>query len=320
MVKNLESGAVGEDEEDFKIGGVEFVMGAAMMEAEGLDPRTLEEAKAQSDWPMWKEAMEKELEVLCKANTWTVVERPPSKNIVGCKWVFQIKKNALGQIEKYKARLVARGFTQVYGVDYMEMFAPVAKLSSLHTILAIAARNDWPIEVFNFNSAFLNGQLDEEIFMQLPPGFEDTNSSTLVARVSKAIYSLKQAGCTWYTALHNALEGIGFKRSNYDDGVFYAQICAGLVVLAIHVDDCTITGNTQALLNTFKVKINARYTMMDLGPISWLLGISVARNRKKLHHYFISAKLHQVHTCALQPHGCQTTLDPYGSEYQLLKG
>ena len=280
MVKNMEAGAVGEDEEDLEIGGVEFVMGAATMEAEGLDPRTLEEAKARSDWPMWKEAMEKELEALRKASTWTVVERPPGKNIVGCKWVFRIKKNALGQIEKYKARLVARGFTQVYGVDYTETFAPVAKLSSLRTILAIAARNDWPIEVFDFNSAFLNGQLDEEIFMQLPPGFEDTNSSTLVAHLNKAIYGLKQAGRTWYTALHSALDGIGFKRSNYDHGVFYAQISAGLVVLAIHVDDCTITGNTQALLDTFKVKINARYTMTDLGPISWLLGIGVTRNRK----------------------------------------
>ena len=185
-----------------------------------------------------------------------------------------------GSLQSSKARLVARGFTQVYGVDYTETFAPVAKLSSLRTILAIAARNDWPIEVFDFNSAFLNGQLDEEIFMQLPPGYEDTNSSTLVAHLNKAIYGLKQAGRTWYTALHSALDGIGFKRSNYDHGVFYAQISAGLVVLAIHIDDCTITGNTQALLDTFKVKINARYTMTDLGPISWLLGIGVTRNRK----------------------------------------
>ncbi len=116
--------------------------------------------------------------------------------------------------------------------------------------------------------------------MQLPPGFDETNPSTLVACLNKAIYGLKQARRTWYAALHSALEGIGFKQSNYDHGVFYAQLHAGLVVLAIHVDDCTITGNTQALLNTFKVKINAHYMMTDLGPISWLLGISVARNRK----------------------------------------
>jgi transposase InsO family protein len=273
-------GALGEYWEDLEIGGVEFAMGAAALEAEGMDPGSLAEAKGRSDWPMWQEAMQKELESLRKANTWTVVKRPSGKNIVGSKWVFHIKKDANGHIAKYKARLVARGFTQVYGVDYTETFAPVAKLASLRTILAIAARHDWPIEVFDFNSAFLNGELDEEIFMQLPPDFEGCDPRRYVARLNKALYGLKQGGRTWYKTLCRTLEELGFKRAEYDHGVFYSRSSAGTIILAIHVDDCTITGTSQTLLDEHKQRINKCYPMTDLGPISWLLGIQVTRNRE----------------------------------------
>lgn len=152
------------------VGEIEYCMGAATQEAEGLDPGTLEEARGRSDWPRWEEAMQKELDALKRAGTWKVVPRPEEKNIVDCKWVFHIKRNANGNIKKYKARLVARGFTQIYGTDYMETFAPVAKLSSLCTIIAFANRKDWSIEVFDFNSAFFNSVLNKEIYMNLPPG------------------------------------------------------------------------------------------------------------------------------------------------------
>ena len=269
------------EEEEYEIGGTEFAMGAATAEAEGLEPRTIEEAKKRADWPMWEEAIQKELDALQKADTWDVVERPSDKNIVGSKWVFKIKKDSEGRIAKYKARLVARGFTQVYGVDYTETFAPVAKLASLRTILAMAAREDWPIEVFDFLSAFLNGDLDEEIFMQLPPGtLEGSDTRRFVAKLQKAIYGLKQAGRTWYQALYQALVDLGFKRADYDHGVFYARTTGGVIILAIHVNDCTITGTSQRVLDHYKNLISKRYAMTDLGPISWLLGIKVTRDHK----------------------------------------
>ena len=268
------------EEEEYEIGGTEFAMGAATGEAEGLEPRTIEEAKGRADWPMWEEAIQKELEALCKADTWDVIERPPGKNIVGCKWVFKVKKDSEGRIAKYKSRLIARGFTQVYGVNYTEIFTPVAKLASLRTILAMATHKDWPIEVFDFNSAFLNGELDEEIFMQLPPDLAGFDPRQFVAKLRKAIYGLKQAGHTWYQALYQALIDLGFKRAEYDHGVFYAQTTRGVIILTIHVDDCTITGTTQKLLDHYKILINARYTMTDLGPVSWLLRIKVNRDRK----------------------------------------
>jgi len=280
-----ELGALGEDEtddEDLEIEELEFAMAAAISSAEALDPKSLEEAKEQSDWPMWEEAIRKELKSLKDAKTWTLIERPPGKNIVGCKWVFRIKKNSAGEIEKYKARLVARGFTQIYGVDYTETFAPVAKMASIRTILAIAARNDWPIEVFDFNSAFLNGELGptEDIYMQQPPGFE-INGSNTVAKLRKAIYGLKQGGRTWYESLRHALTEIGFKRAESDYGVFYLHKGDEIILLAIHVDDCAITGTSQRLLDEYKKQINAKYAMTDLSEISWLQGIEVKRDRDR---------------------------------------
>ena len=140
----------------------------------------------------------------------------------------------------------------MYGVDYTETFAPVAKMSSLRTILALAARHGWPIEVFDFNSAFLNSTLEEDIYMQLPPGAEGSDNQKLVAHLRKALYGLKQGGRAWYTTLCATLEELGFTRSNFDHGVFYMKKDSGLVILAIHVDDCTITGTPKPLLDDTK--------------------------------------------------------------------
>src|SRR6202795_4458252 len=138
----------------------EGAMSAVMAEAEAIEP-TFEEAKHRTDWPKWQGALKVELATLKAAGTWTVVKRPENTNVVDSKWVFRIKKNSAGEIEKHKARLVARGFTQIHGVDYYETFAPVAKLASVRTILAIAARNNWEIDVFDFHGAYLNGELNE---------------------------------------------------------------------------------------------------------------------------------------------------------------
>ena len=157
------------EEEDEEI----FTMVAATAEAEGLDPTTLEEARSRTDWAKWEDAIKAELKSLEDARTWDIEECPDGANVMGCKWVFKIKRNAAGEIDKYKAHLVAKGHTQVLRVDYYDTYAPVARLASLCTILTIAARNDWDVDVFDFHSAFLNGKLDDDelIYMQLPPGY-----------------------------------------------------------------------------------------------------------------------------------------------------
>lgn len=228
--------------------------------------------------------MQKALNALREAKTWDIVKKPPGKNVIGCKWVFRIKKDAQGKIEKYKARLIARGFTQAHGVDYTDTFAPVAKLASIRTILAIAAQNNWPIEVFGFNSAFLNGEFDEDIYMELPPGMEGLymmeEHIELVAKLWKALYGLNQGRRTWYRTLCQALNDIRFKSAEYDHGALYTKASDSLTILAIHVDDIIITSIYQTILDQRKDLIAEKYKLTDLGPINWLFGIRLTRDCK----------------------------------------
>jgi len=170
-----------------------FTLLAGSADTEGLELATINEAKTRPDWPKWEEAINAKLKSLNDAHTWNIVEHPKNTNVMSCKWVFKIKKNSVGKIDKYKAQLVAHGFTQQYGVDYDKTYTPIAHLASLRLILAIAARWDWDVDIFDFHSAFLNGKLDEDkvIFMELPPGF-DKQGHNLVARLCVALYSSKQ--------------------------------------------------------------------------------------------------------------------------------
>jgi transposase InsO family protein len=271
-----------EDDEDpsewANLAGFEDVIAATIQEVEG-DPKTVQEARSRSDWPHWKEAMDREIGSLEHAGTWTTVPRPAGRNIVGCKWVFRLKRKADGSVDKYKARLVARGFTQIYGVDYYDTYSPVARLASFRLILAVAARNDWDVEAFDFNSAYLNGELDadEEIYMQEPPGYESGEAGS-VKRLLKALYGLKQAGRKWYDALRAAVTDLGFRVTKADPGVFTARIEDDVLILAVHVDDCAMTGSSPKLILLYKEKLNARYALTDLGEVSWLLGIQVTHD------------------------------------------
>ena len=172
---------------------------------------------------------------------------------------------------------MACGFTQVYDVDYYETFAPVAKLASIRSILTIAARNDWPIDMFDFHSAFLNNQLDadEDIYMEQPPHHTAADPDRYIVKLHKSIYSLKQAGRRWYDSLSHSLADIGLQKSEADPAIFYVHIGSEVVILAIHVDDCTITGSSVTLQNNFKARIAARFKLTDLGPILWLLGFAI---------------------------------------------
>ena len=169
-----------------------------------------EEAQLRVDWPEWRKAIDVELQNLKKAKTWDVIERPSSVNIVDSKWVFHLKKDSEGKIIKWKVHLVAKGFTQVQGVDYFETFAPVARLASVQLILAIAAQNDWEIYMFDFHSAYLNGIFSdgETIYMEQPPYHEVINSSCYMVKLHKSLYGLKQARRKWYDMLSGSLVAI----------------------------------------------------------------------------------------------------------------
>ncbi len=190
-------------------GVVDFAFSAV---GDHSDSPTVDEAMQRSDWPLFKQAMEVEMEAMKRSGTFGdgPVPRPIGSNVVSAKWVLTIKRKADGEIDKYKARLVARGFTQVQGVDYFETFSPTAKLSSLRTLLSIATRFDWDIKVFDYSAAFLNGEFTdkEEIYMEQPPYYSNGNANEVI-RLWRTIYGLKQSSRKRYEKLTTALAKLG---------------------------------------------------------------------------------------------------------------
>src|SRR5579862_9432714 len=165
-----------------------------------------------------------------KNGAWELVQPPHSANIVTCKWVFKMKHDANGNVIRFKARLVARGFSQVYGVDYMDTYAPVAKLTTYRIIFALAALEQWEVHGMDVITAFLLGKLDEEIFMMQPEGFERRGmKAKMVCRLLRSLYGLKQASRVWNIQLHEFLIKIGFKRSNADT-CLYVSSKHGIVI------------------------------------------------------------------------------------------
>jgi hypothetical protein len=166
---------------------------------------------------------------------------PPGKFAVGCKWVYKIKTRADGSVERYKARLVARGFTQEYGINYEETFAPVARLISVRSLLAVAIIRHWLLFQMDVKNAFLNGDLLEEVYIQPPPDYP--NSQNQVCRFRHALYGLKQAPRAWFAKFSSVVAQQGFTPSSYDSALFICHTSNGITLILLYVDDMIITGD-----------------------------------------------------------------------------
>ncbi|KAL4347272.1 hypothetical protein GQ457_17G002930 [Hibiscus cannabinus] len=173
-------------------------------------------------FPVWRSAMDEEIHAMETLQTWSVVPLPEGKQAIDCKWVYRIKHKADGSIDKYKARLVAKGFTQVEGVDYTDTFSPVAKMTSFKILLALPACKQWHLLQLDVNNAFLNGILDEEVYMKLPLGYKPagSDSSRLVCKLNKSIYGLKQASRQWFGTFSQVVLKCGFNQSPSDHSLF----------------------------------------------------------------------------------------------------
>jgi Reverse transcriptase (RNA-dependent DNA polymerase) len=198
----------------------EYVMVAEMSDLEALELRSLAEAKRRPEWPLWEKAIREELATLQEAGTWELTDTPNGANIVGSKWVFRAKKDAAGNVARYKARLVAQGFSQVPGVDYFDTFAPVAKLASIRAVLAMATAKDMELHQIDIKGAYLNGELTERetICMSQPPVITLLILRLLakLCRLRKTLYGLKQSGRRWYQKL------VEIKRCDVDQAVFFS--------------------------------------------------------------------------------------------------
>ena len=241
-------------------------------------PRNIQEAL---DDPNWKLAVMEEMNALRRSGTWEIVDLPKDKKTVGCKWVFTIKCNADGSVERYKARLVAKGFTQTYGIDYQETFAPVAKINSIRVLLSLAVNSDWPLHQLDIKNAFLNGDLEEEVFMSLPPGFEQRLGSDRVCRLNKSLYGLKQSPRAWFERFGKAVISCGFSQSQADHTIFYKHSKnSKIAILIVYVDDIILTGNDEAELAALKEKLAKEFHIKDLGALKYFLGMEFARSKE----------------------------------------
>ena len=169
----------------------------------------------------WFAAMKEELEALRKNKTWELTTLPRGKNAVSCKWVYTVKQSPEGKIERYKARLVARGYSQTYGINYDETFAPVAKMNTVRVLVSCAANFGWPLHQLDVKNAFLHGDLQEEVYMEIPPSLASAETEGKVCRLKKALYGLKQSPRAWFDRFRRAVCEMGYGQCNGDHTVFY---------------------------------------------------------------------------------------------------
>lgn len=223
----------------------------------------------------WREAMEAGLKSMRDNKVWELVEP------IGCKWVFKTKRTSEGTIERHKARLVAKGFTQKEGIDFTETFSPVSTKDAFRIIMALAAYFDLELHQMDVKTAFLNGELEEEIYMQQPGGFVRHGTENLVCRLNKSIYGLKQASRQWYKKFDAVVTSYGFTENFVDESVYLKSEGKSFIFLVLYVDDIILASSSMRLLNNTKAFLSKNFDMKDLGEACYVLGIEIKRDRSR---------------------------------------
>ncbi|WVZ83459.1 hypothetical protein U9M48_030605 [Paspalum notatum var. saurae] len=243
------------------------------------EPSTYDEAATD---PAWRAAMEEEMQAIEANGTWEAVELPAGHRPIGLKWVYKLKKDAQGIVVRHKARLVAKGYVQRAGVDFEEVFAPVARLDSVRALAALAAHEGWKLHHLDVKSAFLNGDLKEEVYVAQPPGFVIAGQERRVLRLHKALYGLRQAPRAWNAKLDRTLVALGFKRCEEEHGVYTRGEGRRRVLLGVYVDDLILTGAEDDAITSFKDEMKSSFKMSDLGCLSYYLGIEVKQDEGRI--------------------------------------
>jgi hypothetical protein len=242
----------------------------------------VEEALKDPDWLL---AMYKELSNFTRNDVWVLEPPPKSKNIIGTKWVFRNKEDEHGVVVRNKARLVAKGYSQVEGLDFREIFAPVVRLEAIRLLLAYSSLNDIKLYQMDVNSAFLNGEINELVYVEQPPGFEDPRNLNHVYTLKKALYGLKQAPRAWYERLSGFLVKQGFKQGMVDTTLFTKDINGDLFICQIYVNDIIFGSTNDALSHEFATMMSREFEMSMIDELNFFLGFQI---KQMDHETFVS--------------------------------
>lgn len=247
-----------------------------------VDAEPVSVTEALND-PKWIHAMTEELDSIESNETWSLVKLPEGKKAIDVKWVFKVKVNSQGEVTRHKARLVAKGFLQKEGIDFDEVFAPVARIETIRLVVGIANIKNWSMYQMDVKCAFLNGPLEEEVYVKQPTGFVSESQKEKVYRLHKALYGLKQAPRAWNKRIDSFLSDIGFLKCTTEHGVYVRRSSSdNLIILCLYVDDLLITGSCEKEISDFKGELMKEFEMTDLGHISYFLGIEFHKSSRGL--------------------------------------
>jgi hypothetical protein len=239
-----------------------------------VEPKNFNESS--KDYHLVK-AMNDELDQIEKNNTWEMVHRPEGKSSIGSKWIFKNKLNEKGQVVRNKERLVCKGYAQIEGLDFDETFAPVSRLEAIKIFLAYACHKRFKFYQMDVKSYFLNGDLNEEVYMEQPEGFELSDNPDLVCKMKKSLYGLKQAPCAWYHRLDTYLKDKGFKRGTIDNNLYIKTKGNDLLIMLVYVDDIIFRFNKDSLVQWFSSAMESEFEMSMIGELSFFLGLQITQ-------------------------------------------
>nr|CAN66083.1 hypothetical protein VITISV_028833 [Vitis vinifera] len=245
------------------------------------DPINFQQVMKSSNSHKWIEAMNEEYKSMQDNKVWELVPLPVSTKPIGCKWIFKTKRDSNGNVERYKARLVAKGFTQKEGIDFNETFSPVSTKDSFRIIMALVAHYDIELHQMDVKTAFLNGDIDETIYMVQPENFVSEDSKNMVCKLTKSIYGLKQASRQWYFKFHQIIVSYGFEANLMDECVYHKFSGSKYIFLVLYVDDILLATNDISILHDTKRFLSKHFEMKDLGDASFVLGIQIHRDSSR---------------------------------------
>ena len=241
------------------------------------EPQTYKDAMSSPEASLWKEAINSEVESILQNHTWELVDLPHGCKPLGYKWIFKRKLKADGSIDKYKARLVIKGYRQKEGLDYFDTYSPVTRITSIRMLVAIAALYNLEIHQMDVKTAFLDGDLNEEIYIEQPEGFIVPGQERKVCKLVKSLYGLKQAPKQWHVKFDNVMMSNGFKINECDKCVYVQNTNKGYVIVCLYVDDMLIIGSDIGMINATKKMLNKQFDMKDMGVADVILGIKITR-------------------------------------------